>query len=93
VAFDPTVSVITEGSVLAVSGGAVVTYRYEVHNALVGLTSAAWGQSTAKLGFDKKAWEQWYTGEFLPYMAAKKAESAPPTGAEPPVQAQGSVQK
>lgn len=72
VAFDPTVAVATDGVVLAVGDAVVTTYRLEVHNALVGLSSAAWGQSTQGLGWDQKAWQDWYTDEFVPYLAAKK---------------------
>src|SRR5262249_9087404 len=60
VAFDPQVSVVTEGTILRVIDAVVVTYRYEVHNALVDLSSKAWGQSTYKLGWDNPAWRKWY---------------------------------
>lgn len=71
VAFDPTVSVITNGVFLRVIDAAVVTYRVDVHNALVGLSSAAWGKPTLKLGWDNRAWHKWYKDEFVPFLAAK----------------------
>ncbi len=74
VAFDPTVSVVTDGVVLRVIDAVVLTYRYEVHNALVDLSSKAWGQRTDKLGWDNPAWRKWYAEEFKPYLAAKDAE-------------------
>ncbi|MFN0132336.1 MAG: hypothetical protein ACKVW3_07390 [Phycisphaerales bacterium] len=76
VAFDPTLAVITEGSVLRVINATVVTYRYEVHGPLVALSSRAWGRSTEKLGFDQRAWAMWYENEFLPARAAEPPRAA-----------------
>jgi len=68
VAFDPTLSVATEGVVMRVIDAFVVTYRIEVHNSLVGLANGGWdGRSTAPLGWDGRAWRQWYAREFVPY--------------------------
>lgn len=66
VAFDPELSVVTEGVVLRVLDAVVVTYRVEVHQSLVRLTSDLWGQDTSSLGWDVPKWRQWYTREFLP---------------------------
>lgn len=66
VAFDPTVGVITEGVVLRVIDAAVITYRVEVHQSLVRLSSNAWGRSTADLGWDQNKWRSWWKDEFLP---------------------------
>lgn len=66
VAFDPELSVVTEGVVLRVLDAVVVTYRVEVHQALVRLTSDLWGQDTSYLGWDVPKWRQWYTREFVP---------------------------
>lgn len=68
VGFDPTVAVVTDGVVLSIGDAVVTTYRTEVHTALVGLSSRAWGQSTADLGWDQRAWHEWYKDEFVPYM-------------------------
>jgi hypothetical protein len=75
VAFDPTVSVVTDGVYLRVIDAVVVTYRYEVHNALVDLSSKAWGQRTDRLGWDNPAWRKWYTEQFVPDQAKKAAEA------------------
>jgi hypothetical protein len=72
VGFDPQLSVVTDGTVLRVMGASVVEYHYAVHNALVGLSSAAWGRSTKGLGWDQDAWRNWYADEFLPYMEEKE---------------------
>lgn len=66
VAFDPELSVVTEGVVLRVIDAVVVTYRVEVHAALVRLTSELSGQDTAYLGWDIPRWQRWYAQEFLP---------------------------
>ena len=66
VAFDPELSVVTEGVVLRVLDSVVVTYRVEVHESLVRLTSDLWGQDTSYLGWDVPKWRQWYAKEFLP---------------------------
>ena len=76
VGFDPELSVITEGTYLRVIDAVVVTYRTEVHNALVGLSSEAWDRPTGYLGWDNPAWRKWYTDEFKPYLAQKQAEAA-----------------
>lgn len=72
VAFDPTLSVVTEGVVLRVMDAVVVTYRVEVHDALVRLTSELGGRDTSYLGWDVPKWRQWYTKEFLPEYAGPK---------------------
>lgn len=81
VAFDPTVSVVTSGTVLRIVDAAVVTYHVDVHNSLVGLSSAAWGKSTHQLGWDQGAWHRWYKDEFVPHLAAQAtaAKAEPPT--------------
>ena len=77
VAFDPTVGVVTEGVVLRVIDAFVITYRMDVHAALVGLSSDGWGgQSTAALGWDGKKWHEWYAKEFVPHRA-QLAAAAP----------------
>lgn len=75
VGFDPQVSVITEGTYIRVIDAAVITYRVDVHNALIGLSSAAWGRPTDRLGWDNSEWQKWYTGEFLPFWAAKEHQA------------------
>ncbi|MBC7834702.1 MAG: hypothetical protein H7Y88_06325 [Phycisphaerales bacterium] len=83
VGFDPEVSVLNEGTVLRIHDAYVTIYRTEVHDSLVGLANAGWdGRSTADLGYDRKAWENWYATEFKPHREkverelALKAESA-----------------
>ena len=70
VAFDPTLSVVTEGVVLEVKDAVVLTYRTEVHGALVRMTSRALGASTEGLGYDERAWASWYNDQWRPYLAS-----------------------
>ncbi len=77
VAFDPTVAVVTEGVVLRVIDAVVFTYRVEVHNSLVALSSDAWGRSTAHLGWDNEKWREWYVKELVPHLART---ATPPPG-------------
>ena len=67
VAFDPQLSVVTEGVLLRVHDAVVITYRTEVHNALIGLSEHDWGRATRQLGWDQDAWREWYTKEYVPY--------------------------
>jgi hypothetical protein len=68
VGFDPQIAVLTEGVVMVVEDAAVVTYHWEVHHALVDLSSAGWGgRSTRRFGFNGEEWRKWYEDEFLPY--------------------------
>ncbi len=83
VAFDPQIGVITEGTVLRVINAFVFTYNGDLHRDLVGMTSDAWGQSTAHLGWDQKAWLDWYDQEFKPYLAKKDAEAKRAGAASP----------
>ncbi len=77
VAFNPQLSVVTEGTVLRVIDAVVITYRTEVNAALIGLSTQGFGgQSTAHLGWDQKAWREWYAREFVPYRRKADAELA-----------------
>jgi hypothetical protein len=74
VAFEPTLAVVTDGVVLRVIDATVITYRTEVHTALVNMTSRALGQNTAPNGWDGDKWGKWYRQEWLPFLARKQAE-------------------
>lgn len=78
VAFDPQLSVVSEGTILRVSDAFVAIYRVELHGILVGMTSEAWGQPTGQLGYDAPAWGAWYREEFKPFLEAKAAAEAEP---------------
>lgn len=68
VAFDPTLSVATEGVVLRVIDAVVITYRTEVNAALIALSTEGWGgRSTASMGWDNAKWRFWHANEFVPH--------------------------
>lgn len=76
VAFDPQISVITQGTLLRVNDAVVTTYRTEIHNSLVGLSSRYTGRPTIGMGWDQDKWWKWYQEEFLPLKRARAAEKA-----------------
>jgi len=77
VAFDPQLSVITEGTLLRVQDAVVTTYRTPVHRALVSLTTRHWGEPTDAFGYDLPRWNGWYRAEFLPEMRDRAAREGP----------------
>jgi hypothetical protein len=86
VAFDPTISVLTEGTVLRIDDAVVTTYRTIIHYPLTRLANANWdGRSTASMKFDNKKWSEWFTKEFMPYREKVAAGLVPelPSTAKP----------
>ncbi|MBL9148255.1 MAG: hypothetical protein JNM94_06115 [Phycisphaerae bacterium] len=75
-AFQPIIGVINEGVLLRVTDAVVITYRTEVHTALVNMTSADWGQSTEYLGFDPARWYAWFNDEYIPFKKGQADELA-----------------
>jgi hypothetical protein len=71
VGFDPEIGVVSEGVVLRIRDAVIQVYRYEVNRALIGMTTEDWGESTADMGFDVKAWRDWYLEEYRPYKVAQ----------------------
>lgn len=76
VAFDPQVSVVTDGTLLQINDAVVTTYRTEVHNSLVGLSSRYTGRPTIGMGWDQDKWWRWYQEDFLPLKKTRAAEKA-----------------
>lgn len=76
VGFDPTVDVLSEGTLLKVMDAQVVVYRGAVRQALTDMVTRESGLSTAHLGWGAKAWNEWYAKTFVPAMGVKKAERA-----------------
>jgi hypothetical protein len=73
--FQPVIGVINEGALLQVTDAVVVSYRPEVHDSLVRLSSAAWGRPTEGFGYDTDRWLAWYRDEFLPFRVAQAEEA------------------
>lgn len=85
VGFDPTLGVVTSGTVMQVLDAVVVTYRTEVYYSLRRLANSGWdGRKTDKLGFDQRAWKKWYEEEFVPYRRAVAEGTAPEAVEEGP---------
>jgi hypothetical protein len=74
VAFDPQVSVATEGSLLKIGDAVVTTVSGPIHDSLIQLTSAVSGRDTTYLGYDTKKWHEWYATELRPLLARREAE-------------------
>jgi hypothetical protein len=87
VAFDPELSVVTEGVLLRIHDAVVLAYNVDLHNALNRLGSIGMdGADLTRLGWNGAAWRDWYRNEFLPFQAQTKAAAAaaaPPTDAAP----------
>lgn len=73
VAFDPQLSVVTEGVILRVDDAVVVTYLPQVNGILNRLGSRLTGESTAGMGYDLAAWRKWRAEVYEPTMAAREA--------------------
>ncbi|HMN95785.1 MAG TPA: hypothetical protein PKC43_05985 [Phycisphaerales bacterium] len=67
-AFQPVLGVVNEGSLLRVMDAVAVTYRIDVHNALVSMTSAEWGRPTGSMGYNMKEWYDWYNQTLVPFL-------------------------
>lgn len=80
-AFQPVIGSVASGVVMRVQDAVVYTYRADVHNALVSLTTRESGQSTADFGWDMARWWTWFNTEFVPAQRAKAglppADTAP----------------
>ena len=66
VGFQPTIGVVSSGTVLRVMDAVVWEYRTQIHRVLVDMTTAATGQSTGRMGYDAQAWLDWYADELKP---------------------------
>lgn len=66
-AFQPIIGTISEGTVLRVVDAVVIVYRTNIHQSLVAMTSADWGQSTADYGYNIDRWWNWYNTEYVPH--------------------------
>lgn len=80
-AFQPVIGSVASGVVMRVQDAVVYTYRADVHNALVSLTTRESGQATADFGWDMARWWTWFNTEFVPAQRAKAG--LPPADAAP----------
>lgn len=81
VGFEPTIGVITEGTVLRVMNAFVTEYNYIIFDNINRMASAAMdGQSLGHLGRDPHRWAAFYENELKPYVQSKNAAAATATG-------------
>ena len=74
-AFRPIPGVIQEGVVLRVVDAVAIFYRTEVHRVLVMMTTDEWGQATASMGYDMRAWWVWYNETYVPFVNERSRDS------------------
>lgn len=70
-AFQPVIGSVASGVVMRVQDAVVYTYRADVHNALVSLTTRDAGRATADFGWDMRRWWTWFNTEYVPAMRAR----------------------
>lgn len=74
-AFQPIIGVVSEGTVMRVVDAVVIEYRTVVHHSLVNLTSADWGESTESMGYNIRAWWDWYNNTYVPFKQKQAQQS------------------
>ena len=80
--FDPTLSAVTEGTVVRIQDAIVEFYNLDAHNALVNIVKDDLGQAV-DFGFDVPRWQKWYNEEYLPFAQARASMPSTPAPAAP----------
>ncbi len=75
-AFAPVIGSIVEGVLLRVQDAVAYSYRTDLHESLVAMTSADFGESTEALGYDMRAWWQWFNTRYVPFKVRQAEELA-----------------
>lgn len=75
-AFAPVIDSVFEGVVFRVQDAVAFSYRTDLHQSLVNMTSADFGESTAGLGYDMRAWWQWFNTRYVPFKQRQAEEAA-----------------
>ncbi|MCP3904687.1 MAG: hypothetical protein GY715_13755 [Planctomycetes bacterium] len=75
-AFMPVVGTVSEGIVLRVTDAVVIVYRTVIHRVLVSMTSRDWGHPTDDMGYDMRAWWEWYNTEYVPFKNRQRERAA-----------------
>lgn len=65
-AFQPVLGVVNEGTLLRVMDAVAITYRIDIHNSLVAMTSSEWGKPTDSFGYNMKEWWTWFNQTLVP---------------------------
>lgn len=75
-AYSPVIDQVFEGVVFQVQNAVAYSYRGDLHNALVAMTSADWGQSTEWIGYDMRGWWTWFNEQYVPFKRRQAEELA-----------------
>jgi len=73
-AFTPVIGSVIEGVLLRVQDAVAYSYRTEVHQALVSMTTTDFGESTEWLAYDMRAWWQWFNTQYVPFKQAQEEQ-------------------
>ncbi|MEO1510991.1 MAG: hypothetical protein AAFU70_02860 [Planctomycetota bacterium] len=76
VAFDPELSVVSEGVTLVVHDAVAFEYRMGLHYTLTRMTTEATGEPTKALGFELDKWRAWHEETFEPWLASRRLSSS-----------------
>ncbi len=77
VGFDPTLSAVTEGTVVRIQDAIVEFYNLDAHNALLNIVKDEFGRPV-DFGYNVPRWQQWYNEEYLPFAQARDAKPTAP---------------
>lgn len=75
-AFAPVIGSIVEGVVFRVQDAVAYSYRSDLHESLVAMTTADFGESTESLGYDMRAWWSWFNTRYVPFKQRQAEEMA-----------------
>ncbi len=75
-AFSPVIGQVIEGVVMRVADCIVTTYRADVHNSLISMSSFDTGTDTSYLAWDMRAWARWFNQEYVPMKQREARELA-----------------
>ncbi|MFO0782626.1 MAG: hypothetical protein U0636_02965 [Phycisphaerales bacterium] len=88
-AYQPIIGQILEGVVMRVADCVVTTYRADVHNSLIAMSTFDSGMDTASLDWNMQAWARWFNEEYVPLKQREDqqlaaASTTRPAGTTPP---------
>ena len=88
-AYQPIIGQILEGVVMRVADCVVTTYRADVHNSLISMSTFDSGMDTASLDWNMQAWARWFNEQYVPLKQREDqqlaaASTTRPAGTSPP---------
>lgn len=75
-AFAPVIGQVFEGCVFQVQDAVMYSYRGDLHNSLVAMTTSDFGESTEHLAYDMRAWYEWFNTRYVPFKQRQAEEMA-----------------